>query len=439
MVPSYYGVKENPNYDAEKLVDADSEESNEQYEYFFGDSAVSVPRAGVEIKTPFEDGRVIDWQAFQKLCEYCLIQILGSNAFENLAEMPILLTEQIWATDADREAAMEIAFKEWKVPAFYIIKVPVGAVFACGKGSALVVDIGAQFTTVTPVFDGLALFKVSRRSRHAGNYVDQHILDHLSKKGKKIVPWYLVSGKEAVVPGEEAKYTERSFDFPIPDSFHQYQLTRVVRDIKDEIGEVAETPLNDSTETSLKHYEFPDGSSIELEKERYDFFECLFRPVDYALDGEVFDKEEAADTGGKERSGSKSEDKKDKEQEITDSLIYTDRTTTNFSSKGISNLIVDTINACDVDIRPNLANNIIIVGSSSLALGMTDRINHDLTEALSGLKIRIYASGNTVERKFAAWIGGSILASLGTFHQLWISKKEYEESGAAKLLEKRFR
>jgi actin-related protein len=27
------------------------------------------------------------------------------------------------------------------------------------------------------------------------------------------------------------------------------------------------------------------------------------------------------------------------------------------------------------------------------------------------------------------WIGGSILASLSTFQQMWISKEEYNESG----------
>ena len=32
-------------------------------------------------------------------------------------------------------------------------------------------------------------------------------------------------------------------------------------------------------------------------------------------------------------------------------------------------------------------------------------------------------------RTYAAWIGGSILASLGTFQQMWISKAEYDESG----------
>lgn len=36
-------------------------------------------------------------------------------------------------------------------------------------------------------------------------------------------------------------------------------------------------------------------------------------------------------------------------------------------------------------------------------------------------RIRIHAPANTVERKYAPWLGGSILASLGTFHQLWIS------------------
>ena len=33
------------------------------------------------------------------------------------------------------------------------------------------------------------------------------------------------------------------------------------------------------------------------------------------------------------------------------------------------------------------------------------------------------------ERKYSVWIGGSILASLSTFQQMWIAKSEYEESG----------
>ncbi len=35
------------------------------------------------------------------------------------------------------------------------------------------------------------------------------------------------------------------------------------------------------------------------------------------------------------------------------------------------------------------------------------------------------------ERKFSAWIGESILASLSTFAKMWISHEEYDESGPA--------
>ena len=46
--------------------------------------------------------------------------------------------------------------------------------------------------------------------------------------------------------------------------------------------------------------------------------------------------------------------------------------------------------------------------------------------APSTIKIKIIAPP---ERKYSVWIGGSILASLSTFQQMWISKQEYDESG----------
>merc|ERR1712054_72432 len=44
------------------------------------------------------------------------------------------------------------------------------------------------------------------------------------------------------------------------------------------------------------------------------------------------------------------------------------------------------------------------------------------------MKIKIIAPP---ERKYSVWIGGSILASLSTFQQMWISKQEYDECGPA--------
>merc|ERR1712076_332813 len=33
------------------------------------------------------------------------------------------------------------------------------------------------------------------------------------------------------------------------------------------------------------------------------------------------------------------------------------------------------------------------------------------------------------ERKYSVWVGGSILSSLSTFQQMWITKQEYDECG----------
>merc|ERR1712110_1013032 len=45
--------------------------------------------------------------------------------------------------------------------------------------------------------------------------------------------------------------------------------------------------------------------------------------------------------------------------------------------------------------------------------------------APSTIKIKIIAPP---ERKYSVWIGGSILASLSTFQQMWISKQEYDDA-----------
>ena len=40
--------------------------------------------------------------------------------------------------------------------------------------------------------------------------------------------------------------------------------------------------------------------------------------------------------------------------------------------------------------------------------------------------------GNTAaDRALSPWLGGSIVGSLGSFHELWVSRKEYQECGAS--------
>ena len=47
--------------------------------------------------------------------------------------------------------------------------------------------------------------------------------------------------------------------------------------------------------------------------------------------------------------------------------------------------------------------------------------------APSTMKINVF---DPPERKFSSWMGGSILASLSSFHPMFITKQEFQEHGA---------
>ncbi len=69
----------------------------------------------------------------------------------------------------------------------------------------------------------------------------------------------------------------------------------------------------------------------------------------------------------------------------------------------------------------------MVVGGNSMLIGFIERLNNEFNNL--NYKTKISAAPTTAERRFSSWIGGSILGSLGTFHQMWISKQEYEETG----------
>jgi actin len=96
-------------------------------------------------------------------------------------------------------------------------------------------------------------------------------------------------------------------------------------------------------------------------------------------------------------------------------------------ANGIHDTTFNSIMKCDVDIRKDLYSNIVLSGGTTMFPGIADRMTKEITAlAPSAMKIKVVAPP---ERKYSVWIGGSILASLSTFQQMWISKSEYDESG----------
>lgn len=355
----------------------------------FGESEISFWQENIALKNPFVECLVDDWEIFEEFIRFSY-SALSANADEH----PILLCDPPWNTHANREKSMEIFFEKFHSPAFFASANAVLSAFASGKPTALVLDFAHEFISSSPVIDGFVLKKNIARQPFAGKYLSEAVSNLLSSMDVSFSPQYLVRSKEPVIAASPAKATLRS-SANIDPSFHSFALDREISHFKASILQFSDSPLStlppDFPAASItKNYEFPDGYNNAFGLPRLSIPESLF---------------------------------------VT-------HTATPYSQPPVTPipaLIQGSVSSCDPDLIARLYPNIVVTGGSSLISGFIERLSFELNSITAGTKTRIHAPRSSSERTFSSWIGGSILSSLGTFHQLWISREEFLEGGTSAL------
>lgn len=346
----------------------------------------------MEVLSPIKDGVVVDWDIVDNIWDHAFRTCLLIDPMEH----PMLLAEPSSNSQQQRERTAELMFEKYSVPALFLAKNAVLTSFASGRATSLVVDSGGGSTTVAPVHDGYVLQKAVSSSPIGGEFLTECLMKSLESKGVTIKPRYSFKRKE-IRPGE---FQTVDLDFPnTTESYRLFSQREIASDIKECVCRAPDTPYDEIAYSNIPMtpYELPDGQIIEIGADRFKIPDVLFNP----------------------------------------SLVQTIPGMENFaeiapSIRGLPQMVVESINKCDVDIRRELFSSVLLAGGTASMQQLKERLEKDLLEeSPHAARVKVLSSGNTTERRFSVWIGGSILASLGSFQQMWFSKSEFDEHGAS--------
>lgn len=320
----------------------------DQKEVYIGDE-VREKKGVLKLEYPIERGVIHDWENMEKIWSYTISQELKTAP----EEQAVLLTEPPLNPKENRERITRIMFETFNVPCLYIGSQTVLALYASGRATGLMVDIGEGTTNIVPIFEGFAVPHAIPRIPLAGRDLTLHLQEALRRSGQSLA---------AVEDLEVVQWLkERS--------------CLVAADYETVAKEAAESKATEKKET------LPDGNTVvTMGAERYQVPEILFNPH---IAGKDFE--------------------------------------------GVHKYAVDAIAKCEQEMRKELYRSIILSGGSTMFQFMGSRIKSEVAKLVpSNTEVSVLAPA---ERKYSAWIGGSIVASLSTFSAMYISRNDYNDVG----------
>jgi len=340
--------------------------------------------------------------------------VYGSVLRAEFAAQPLLLTEAPLNPRRNRERLAETLFESCGVPGLMLCTPANLALYASGRTTGLCFDVGEGVTCAVPVVNGFALPHATTRTDVGG----KDVTDQLQALLRRAPLPQLEPGHEggggggggggsggATRRGADAHASKHPWECR-PRSYHTSSEYELVRRVKESQCFVAfDLEKEETYEYGFgRGFKLPDGLTLEMGAEVFRAPEVLFDPA---------------------RFGS--------------------------TELPIQQCLTHAISRVDVELRHALCSDIILTGGSTGFHLFQDRLVNEVRKILpkttlytknlvvvdpgkdaEGKDRMVEVGGVAVQRRtLDAWLGGAILASLSTFADMWLTRADFEEHGAA--------
>lgn len=190
--------------------------------FFVADDAIC-SRHSLSFSYPVDHGHVEDWLDLEHLFQYLFSQGLGLDSTQDRS---VLLTEPPMASSKHRETLVELMMDLFGMSEVNLSIQGIMALYAYGRTTGLVIEIGEGVTQIVPVHDGFTDRASIRRLDLGGQELTMYLQKLLSEAGYCVTSRddyeHVRSIKEtlcyvAVDPYEEDKRTDNDAEYVLPD------------------------------------------------------------------------------------------------------------------------------------------------------------------------------------------------------------------------------
>eukprot|EP00744_Colponema_vietnamica_P001215 GILI01002037.1.p1 GENE.GILI01002037.1~~GILI01002037.1.p1 ORF type:complete len:428 (+),score=126.24 GILI01002037.1:47-1330(+) len=356
-------------------------------DFYIGQEAIKNSKTH-SLSYPIREGVIQNWDDMEKYWQRCIYKYLRCEPEEHY----FLLTEPPLNSPENREYTAEIMFETFNVPGLYIAVQAVLALAASwsvkdAKARTLtgtVIDSGDGVTHVIPVAEGYVIGSCIKSIPLAGSNITQFIMQMLRERGENIPADELM---------DVARRIKESQCYVCPDIVKEYNKF-------DKEYSTLQGMIDNKTTKCFKTMEGRHSLSgapwtCEVGYERFLAPELFFNPEIFSSDW----------------------------------------------TQSLPTVVDQTIQACPIDTRRALYNNIVLSGGSTMFNNFHRRLQRDIkttvderlqrSEDLTGVKptpIEVEVVKHPMQR-FAVWFGGSLFGSSPEFGTVCHTKAQYEEYG----------
>lgn len=315
---------------------------------------------------PVSHGIISDWDAMEKVFTHLFDDELKVSA----EQRQILLSEAPFSPKINKEKLTQLFFEKFNVQGLYISLQGLLSLYSVGKTTGLVVDSGDDMTCTIPIIDGYSMPHNIIKRNFGGRALTDFLIKILKEKGMQFNTY------------EDKKRVKELKEKSLLMSLDGYNEEVEEDKNEDKMDIENEHVINTNFEIQTSSFVLPDGTKIDLNQSISLCHDASFRPNIMGIE-----------------------------------------------VPGIHFQVYDSVLKCETSMRKELFSNIILSGGNTLSFYYPQRLSLEIQKlSPSSYNDRIKVTA-PCERKFITWIGGTILAGLGSFQYIWVKHDDYQEAG----------